>query len=344
MYVADASMVTAVGGDAKLTSASINAGVSRVQESNFSNKDFNPIKMATVPNDVLPPLAPAVQETFPTLTALQKRMLRLCDAGLSGSIRKRLAGGPICLLLAGPEESLPGVANGMGASFLKALSQQLGLVFDVSSSRKFGLGRAGVLYAIDHALKYMEATGASLVLVGGVETYWDLSLLGQFDAEDRLLASGVPDGFAPGEAAGFLLLSRDQVQPAEGLRTVRLSRPGLAQEPGHLYSEEPCLGDGLSQAFQEAIANGHSRPLQAIFSSMNGERYWAKELGVAMTRSSTALESDVSIKHPADCFGDIGAAFPAVTLGLLAHANTGSYLVYGSSDGPSRAAICAEVL
>lgn len=343
MYIMGVSMVTPIGGDTKTTAASVNAGINRIQESRFLNKSFEPIKLATVPPDALAALAPETLDAFPQLNPREKRLLRLCDAGFSTQLRDMLPEGTISAFLAGPEELLGPSVAGMSSHFLQALGQQLDIALNFETSRKFSLGRAGVLYAIDHALKYMDASGASTVLIGGVDTYWDHSLMGLLDTQNRVLAADVADGFAPGEGAGFLLLSRERPQTAEGTRTVQLSSPGLAQEHGHMYSDQPYRGDGLSSALQQATVNRPPNSIHTVYSSMNGESFWAKEMGVAMMRNAAVLSADTKVEHPADCFGDIGAAFPAVALGILTKASPGSYLVYGSSDGPSRSAICAEV-
>jgi 3-oxoacyl-[acyl-carrier-protein] synthase-1 len=77
---------------------------------------------------------------------------------------------------------------------------------------------------------------------------------------------------------------------------------------------------------------------------MNGEHYWAKEFGVAMTRSSHRF-SNVKHEHPADCYGDIGAATGGALIALAAlhslkQSTPTSCLVCTSSDTAYRAAIC----
>ena len=111
-----------------------------------------------------------------------------------------------------------------------------------------------------------------------------------------------------------------------------------------MYSDDPYRGDGLNGAFKQAITNRNATGIHTVYASINGESFWAKELGVAITRNQKALHNDVVIEHPADCFGDTGAAFSAVVLGMLTAGSPGVYLVYGSSDGAARAAMCVDVL
>lgn len=334
-------MLTPLGNSEQMTSASLNAGFSAVEASRFLNKKFESIKMADVPEAALAELEQSVLDDFPLLSIREKRLLRLCDGALSVGMRKQLADKPITLFLAGPEELHPSISS-MSASFLKALARQTNINIDLQSSRKFALGRAGVITAIDHASRYMEATGTPHVLIGGVDSYRDHNILALLDSQDRITAQGVMDGFAPGEAAAFLILSAAPPEAGTSVPRLRLSRPGLSDESGHIYSEAPYLGNGLANAVKTATEN-HSGPIQAVYSSMNFESYWAKELGVALTRSASALEEGYKIEHPSDCFGDIGAAFTAVIIGILTVRPRGSYLIYGSSDRAPRAAICASV-
>jgi len=116
-------------------------------------------------------------------------------------------------------------------------------------------------------------------------------------------------------------------------------------EPGHLYSEEPYRGEGLAVAVQQLLQSGAARgAIREVYSSMNGEHHWAKEWGVAFLRSSGGFLSDHAMHHPADCYGDTGAACGVLLAGLAALGIAQAYrqspaLVYGSSDRGQRAAL-----
>ena len=77
---------------------------------------------------------------------------------------------------------------------------------------------------------------------------------------------------------------------------------------------------------------------------MNGENHWAKEWGVSFIRNSAAFDPDHGFHHPADCYGDTGAACGPLMVGLAALGirngkQGGPTLVYGSSDRGERAAL-----
>ena len=62
-------------------------------------------------------------------------------------------------------------------------------------------------------------------------------------------------------------------------------------------------GDG-----PKAIAQAGVEAIGQVYSSMNGENYFAKEFGVMIIRNRDTIAVDFDVLHPADCFGDIGAA------------------------------------
>ncbi len=80
---------------------------------------------------------------------------------------------------------------------------------------------------------------------------------------------------------------------------------------------------------------------------MTGESHWAKEWGVAYLRAQSAFDDSHGFHHPADCFGDTGAASGPLMVGLAALGISGRYrrspaLAYGSSDHGTRAAVIAS--
>ncbi|WP_075187705.1 hypothetical protein [Teredinibacter haidensis] len=106
-----------------------------------------------------------------------------------------------------------------------------------------------------------------------------------------------------------------------------------------MYTDQVYRGDGLDAAFKQAILHSPGLPISTIYSSMNGGKFWAKEYGVACTRNHGALDSDLSYEHPADFFGDIGAAYGPLALGLIAGRSVGNTLLYCSSDSRCPAAV-----
>jgi 3-oxoacyl-[acyl-carrier-protein] synthase-1 len=129
--------------------------------------------------------------------------------------------------------------------------------------------------------------------------------------------------------------------------TAVVSAPGIATEPGHRYSAEPYKGEGLSEAFTSALDNSQFTSIKTIFSSLNGEHFGAKEYGVAVSRNLSNLDADFKLEHPADCYGDLGAASAPILMGLSSIGLNKGYvqgpvLVYCSSEGEYRGATCVN--
>jgi 3-oxoacyl-[acyl-carrier-protein] synthase I len=252
-------------------------------------------------------------------------------------------------VLLGTPEAWPGRPDPSGEKFLAHLAAQTKLSFDLSKSKMFPMGRAAGLYALQEALQRLKTGQTEQIVVGGVDTYLDLYLLGTLDMEGRVLAEGVMDGFIPGEGAGFLLL-RSATKPVSGKSSLA-SVLGVATgvEKGHRYSEEIYRGDGLAGTLQQLFRSVSlsKDKVRTVYAGFNGENFWAKEWGVAYMRSQEQFETDFRVEHPADCFGDPGAALGPITVGLAAIGMQKGYrkgptLVWCSSDREPRAAALVQ--
>jgi len=330
-------MLTPVGANAEMTAASVRSGISTYEASDVLNKQFNPMTLSLVPDDALPALEEKLAKQG--LTSRQQRMLRLATPALQ-QLAEKLTG-PVPLMLCGPEK-LPGRRSVVSDKFLKQLVVQSKAPIDLEGSYVFPQGRASSFYALEAAMQMLESGSHKQVIIGGVDSFLDLHLLATFDADDRILAEGVLDGFAPGEAAAFLLLKL-----ADSESTVKIYPPGIADEPGHRYSQEPYKGEGLANAVTEAISNASANTIKTVFASFNGENFNAKEWGVAAIRNQQNLDSDFNIVHPADCYGDVGAATGPVLMALASIGMQKGYyerpsLVWASSEIEQRAAVFME--
>lgn len=336
-------MVTSVGLGAEMTAASVRASISRMAESRLLDQRYKPFVLAEVPDTELPPLKAGLVSA--ELSARERRMLRMAAVALAdclANLPEAVESPPLFLAL--PE---PGPAGESPSEhFLAHLAEQCGAAFDLERSESYRSGRVGGLTAIGRAAERMNGGGASLALAGGVDTYRDSALLAALDAEGRVASEVNPDGFIPGEGAGFLLLTSERSASNPGLAPLAsTSRVAMGFEEGHLYSEQPCSGNGLAEVVARlAAAEARGQPIQAVSASMNGESHWAREWGVAYIRNSDAFAGDHEMHHPADCFGDTGAASGPLQVGLTAIGLKNEYrrapgLVYCSSDRGERAGL-----
>ena len=345
VYIAGMGMITPVGANTAMTAAAVKAGVSGYAESDFYGQDNQPIKMASVPDLVFDEIAAEIGEGN-RFNERHDRVIKMAIIALREACAAHSTKQPVPLVLAMPE----GQADVKGLSpFIQNLEHNCKPWISAQQSRSIYSGRAAGVEALDFAFRYLYDLPNDFFLIGGSDSYRDYSRLHPLRDEDRLLVQDADDGFAPGEAAGFLLLTkRPELALARNGFIVALSPPGIADETGHLYSQETYRGDGLDQAFKKALAN-HPQPnrIHSIYSSMNGESHWAKEYGVAFIRNREHFCDPVKTEHPADCYGDLGAATAPVLIGLAAQhllnpTPAMAHLVYSSSDRAKRGAVVVE--
>ncbi|HEX5659920.1 MAG TPA: hypothetical protein VFX59_22145 [Polyangiales bacterium] len=324
-YVVRTGLVCAVGHGAAQCSASFRAGISGYQTTSVLGRGREGLRMALVPELELAPLAPTL-EAHP-LGDRERRMLRLSGMALAQLDDFE---GPLFLALPEPRAALGGIV--LRPDFIHLLQLQTAARF-APGSQTFALGRAGGFFALKAALAALAA-GTPEVLVGGVESFLDLRLLAVLDSERRLLADDVRDGFAPGEAAAFLWLSR---KPGSDRRTV-IRAVGTAEDSGHRYSELPAFGAGLSAALDDTRWRSiRLPPVRTCFAGLNGESFGAKAWGVAHTRHHALFDPELAFEHPSDLYGDVGAATAPVLLALAdqtlrsAH-RRGPALIWAASD------------
>jgi 3-oxoacyl-[acyl-carrier-protein] synthase I len=342
--VVGVGMITAVGLSAAETAASVRAGIMMFAETSIRDHRFEPITLAEVIEDGLPDLRESVAATA-GLTSRVMRMLRLAAPPLVECLGPLAAQGvrpPIMLALPELETTLPLDRP----AFLERLAEQAALELDVARSDASFVGRAGGLMAIGRAADAIRLGETAVAIAGGVDTYRDLYALGTLDMEKRIKSAVHFDGFIPGEGAGFLLLASAAAAERAGLRVLGMvSSVSAGYEEGHLYSDVPYRGDGLAAVVRQLAASGAADvPIQEVYSSMNGENHWAKEWGVSFIRNRAAFAPEHGMHHPADCFGDTGAACGPLMVGLAALGMSQGYrrsptLVYCSSDRGDRAAL-----
>lgn len=328
IYIAGIGMITPVGFDTASTAAAVRAGVSGYESTGFYLDEDDRVRMARVPREALD--AGLNEALLPDdYSARQIRLLQLATLALEQLQPALPQKEKLPLFIAGPEQLIEGDLP-LDAEFLNMLSQQTGIGLDVAFSRIIATGRAGGLATIHLAFRYFASSDKNFALVGGVDTFYDGRLLQELLKEDRLLVGGNMDGFIPGEGAAFILLSKRKTPLYKDTnKIVCVYEPGLANEPGHRGSKEPYRGDGLASAVAIALGNAQTSKIKTLYSSMNGESFFAKEHGVAMVRNGGSLEDNIRIEHPADCFGDLGAAAGPVMTGLGAR-----YLVDNTVAAP----------
>ncbi len=345
-HIVASSVLCAAGGGVEQLWASVRAGIGRIGNSPVLHQDGEPIRMGLVPEDALEPELPPELDALPW-PARARRMLRLAAPTLR-TVVESAGPAPVRLYLGVPQLALA-EAPWM-RSFALQLGKLAGVEIDAPGSRVVPTGRAAALTALELALEALDRDPMRPVIVGGVESYLDLSLLAALEAERRLLGGQVMDGFIPGEGAAFMVLAGAGAVAAATGAKVTVEGAASASDPGHRGGTAPAKGEGLAQALEglRARLSAGTAPVGSTFAGLNGESFDAKVWGVARLRHSDFFAPHMKLEHPADCFGDTGAATGAILLGLAAHAlgaghRAGPALIWAASDGESRACALLSV-
>jgi 3-oxoacyl-[acyl-carrier-protein] synthase-1 len=333
-------VLCAIGNGTDQVWSSARAGIARIGNSHVMDKHFEPIQMGLVPEDALGALTPEI-DGLP-LPSRARRMLRLAAPSFQ-AVGKDI-GRPVPVFIGLPAltpRDAPWIVH--VPAYLQKLTD---VPVDLKGSAIVPRGRAAGLMALELAMNAVSTDPSTTVVVGGVDTFLDLRLLATLDQEQRILGPRVMDGFIPGEGAAFVALSGSAAQGA-GPRVV-VNGVGTAMDEGHRYGTAPAKGEGLDAALKQLRQRVVQlpAPIGTTFAGFNGESFDAKMWGVARLRNNDMFAPSMLIEHPADRYGDAGAATGAILLALAAKslalgARQGPALVWAASDHEPRA--CAVV-
>lgn len=344
LYIAGTGLITALGANTAMTIAAVRAGISAYTISNFYGENDEPITIASVPNIVLDNIEAEIAEGS-RYNDRHDRVIKMAILAIREACAACTAQQPVPLLLAMPE----GQTDTKGLPpFIDSIESNCKPWISANKHRSMRSGRAAGMEAIEFAFHHINKAPGDYILIGGSDSYLDYARLRPLSKEDRLLTKANMDGFAPGEAACFLLLThKPELAMNRNGHVIALHPPGIADEPGHMESDEPYRGEGLDQAFKKALNGTQREKIHGIYSSMNGENHWAKEYGVAYIRNQESFLDPVKVEHPADCYGDLGSATVTTLIALAAenlfgNAKAAAHLVYSSSDTAKRGAVVVE--
>lgn len=254
-----------------------------------------------------------------------QRMTALASTALHGLLEQvkalRLSRAP--LFLGMPEPGGGGAVDEEGiAGALRRLGSRLQVKLEVSAKAE---GRASFFAALAAATREIEARRTDVALVGGVDSLCDPETLEHLSRAGRTLGQS-RDGIIPGEGAALLLLGDGAVERAAadaGAAAVRgaMLACALAREPASFQSGQPCLGDGLSEAFRalRRDPDAGGRRAAAVFSGQTGETFWAHERARAYLRNVALMPEPYLEYLVAENLGDVGAAAGAIQAAYALH-------------------------
>lgn len=183
-------------------------------------------------------------------------------------------------------------------------------------------GHAAALHALGRAVSGLARNPSALYVLGAVDSLLALDTLNWLEDAERLKSGtfGRHQGLSPAEAVAFLVVETERSARRAGRAVLAaVGSVTLAQEPNPFVSDTPSRGDGLTAACAAALQEGGvgGRDISVVLSDQDGEFHRAKDWALAEMRC-LGETGERLLLHPADCFGNLGAASAAVLLVLAA--------------------------
>jgi len=261
-------------------------------------------------------------------------------------LRKESIALPVILSL---PSTRPGFPDGEDVRLALEIVNELPVAINKAECQLIECGQAGGLSALEMAREMIINRRAPACLVGGADCYIDIETLHWIEMQERLRGEDQPNGFVPGEGAAFLLVCDSEFAADCGLAPLaEILGVVTTEEPRPWYSDYPTLGEGLTLALHQLF--DHSMPPNGkatlTYCDMNGESWRVDEWLYAYLRTAKYHGEPLDLRHPADCWGDLGAAsgvflagFAALDLSRLP-TNRGIVLVWTASDTTTDRSAC----
>jgi 3-oxoacyl-[acyl-carrier-protein] synthase-1 len=252
-------------------------------------------------------------------------------------------------LFLGMPRGRPGQPEDLAREVVYGLRDGLAGSVSLGPLQAITTGHAAGLMAVEAACELIESGGAELCLAGGVDSYLEPLTLEWLEDEQQLHSRSNRFGFVPGEAAAFCLLASRSAARRYDLKDVaRVLAGATAMERNPMKTETVCVGEGLTEAFSEVLAQVGGQ-VDYVLCDLNGERYRADEYGFTMTRLSGHFADPANFMAPASSWGDVGAAsgplfvaFAALS-GALGTLPGPRVLAWTSAESGERSALLLEV-
>jgi 3-oxoacyl-[acyl-carrier-protein] synthase-1 len=338
IVISGIGMATPVGLTAKDTYYAVRAGVSMFEESKYLDQMGEPFVMASIPVDCFDPNKQV--DDIPSISVNEKLEARIALAALEDLFSNeslKLASGHAKLFL--------GWNSDFNKKTIPAVFESQSFFHFQNPFHVFADGRASGLKALHRAYQAIMNSECRIAVVGASDSYGRIPLLNYLDADGRIRNSANLDGFIPGEGACFLLITTEKLALAKNWPVyARVANSDIGFEEGHLGSDKPYRGEGLANCVTQVLDGVNIGAIGQLYSSMNGEHFWFKEIGTSILRNKNRFEKDYSVIHPADCIGDTGAASGLIMAGIAALSYSFEHiekpsLLYASSDNGDRATV-----
>jgi len=234
--------------------------------------------------------------------------------------------------------------------FLPRLCAELGLPFPRHAQVAIAGGHVGLVDALRHAASMMRTGTVDRCIVGGVESCVEPAALQAYAAAGVVKTAANPAGFLAGEASAFLLL---EAQPPKSGRplNIRVAAVSDGRDVPYLQTDIAPCGRGIAEAIVAAVAQGADTAAfpGLVVTDLNGNESRAADWGHALVQLRASFgEQSFEVWHPAQAFGETGAAAGMLAIGTVARAIERKYapgstaLVLVSSDDGRRGAVLLE--
>ncbi len=285
----------------------VRAGKMRPRPSHLSDRHGEAIAVCRVAS-----IADNVQGLARLVALACAPMIQATHAVRSTDAMLNRASAPLPVVLAVSSPARPGFDTRLSRELLPTLQAKTGIALDQGRSLLVGADRGGGITAFRTAMAMLGQDGVDRVLVGGVDSYFDPDVLEWLDEGRRLHGLETENGFIPGEAAAFVLLSRRS--RATGLhRSASIVGVAVEDEPRPYGSAEPCQALAMSHAIK--LATGpfeRTRSIPWVLTDVVNERHRVDEWQLAFARKFHAFTPDVVHDQPLLKTGDVGAASAAL--------------------------------
>jgi 3-oxoacyl-[acyl-carrier-protein] synthase I len=339
--IATWGIVTALGDNALHTGLFLRAGKNQVRKSVFIDKWGERITLSFL-------------STLPWNLAGFDRLARLGGDALKEALLPlgELPHGIVArLALALPEAK--GDADSRKAKMLSDwFARSASNYLPVSRISVFPAGHAAGAEALAEAHRWITSGKEHIVIVAGIDSYYDWHELEALEAADRIITEDNLDGMIPGEAAATLVLVSDRLAPLLSIRpAARLLAAGTARDPHPFGSEEVCAAEGYARAAETVLAPVRTmkRRVNYFWTDLTNEGRKTKEFQLTIPRIGDVLGTAVDLMTPLRELGDTRSATIPLMAALSAEAWQKGYgadsisVCMAGSDGGMRGIAVLEV-
>ncbi|WP_298436734.1 beta-ketoacyl synthase N-terminal-like domain-containing protein [Geobacter sp.] len=217
--------------------------------------------------------------------------------------------------------------------------------------REGASGRCIFLDRVAEAVKAIREGRCERALVAAVDSRCFLPVLEGLLAAGRLLSGPNPEGIIPGEAAGAVLLEREDAARKRGAPVYAfISSWGRGVDPSPRAGGRPSQARGLTAAFYKAF-EGLPAPggeIGLVVADLNGERQRALEWALTEGRVFGPSDRERQLWLPAFAVGECGAALGAVqtVVAVAALAKNRAHgervALFSSDDGGETRVLCLD--